>query len=143
MRYLALALGLLTVPAWADGFPIESGIPLPVPYIIGSGAVLLCNEYGCRSSPYIPPPIVPVQPLTIYAPYPQKPIGPKPFYQPRFQPPAPVPSVAEAAPRVDPIPAPMTAAPMTQDQEREAIIRQGEAFCQKYGKDPICHPIKQ
>jgi hypothetical protein len=31
---------------------------------------------------------------------------------------------------------------MSQDQEREHIIQQGEAFCRKYKSDPICHPIK-
>lgn len=33
--------------------------------------------------------------------------------------------------------------PMTQDQQREYIIRQGEAFCRRYPADKICHPPPQ
>jgi hypothetical protein len=29
--------------------------------------------------------------------------------------------------------------PMTQDQERNFIIRQGEAYCRKFPTDKICH----
>jgi hypothetical protein len=45
------------VPA-VDGIP-----PVPVP-----GGVLLCNEYGCRSSPYFPPVPVPTRPPAVYVP---------------------------------------------------------------------------
>jgi hypothetical protein len=31
---------------------------------------------------------------------------------------------------------------MTQDQEREAIISQGEDFCRRYPHDRVCHPPK-
>jgi hypothetical protein len=31
------------------------------------------------------------------------------------------------------------APPMSQDQQREFIIRQGEAFCRKFPADKICH----
>ena len=52
-------MNLLGLAAFAFG--IASG---PV----YGGGVLLCNEYGCRSSPYFPPPIVRVGPPVVYMP---------------------------------------------------------------------------
>ena len=52
MNPFALAFtffGLATAPAWGGG-------------------VLLCNEYGCRSTPYFPPPIVAIGPPAVYMP---------------------------------------------------------------------------
>jgi hypothetical protein len=41
-----------------------------------------------------------------------------------------------------PPPPPQPAPPqMTRDEERENVIRQGEAFCAKYPDDKVCHPL--
>lgn len=38
--------------------------------------------------------------------------------------------------------APVRVPYMTQDQQREYIIRQGEAFCRRYPTDKICHQME-
>jgi hypothetical protein len=35
------------------------------------------------------------------------------------------------------------AAAMSQSEEREFIISQGEAFCRKHPSDEMCHPLDQ
>ncbi len=57
-RKLAVALvGLAALCA-------ASAAPAPA----RAGGVLLCNEFGCRSSPYFPPPVVAVSPPVVYVP---------------------------------------------------------------------------
>jgi hypothetical protein len=112
-------------PGWAYGpymIPVPCAPPpaVIVPPVIGNwSAVLLCNFWGCRSSPYVPPPIVVTAPPVVQ-------IGPGPQSRPPDSPPR------EALPQP----------PLTQDQQREDIIRQGEEFCQRYQHDPICHRPK-
>jgi hypothetical protein len=189
--------------------PIIAGVVLgalaatPAP----AEGVLLCSPWGCRSSPYIPPPIVPVSPPVIWQASPTTP--PPPVVVPPL-PPVPPPACAAVsiggllnlrswpngpvlgsywpgtqvlidggnggnwlhvvvgpvtsgwmyAPLLVPVPCgpvplamqpppppppPAAAAPdppMTEDQQREDIIGQGEAFCRRYPHDPICHRPK-
>jgi hypothetical protein len=142
---------MITAPAWADGFPIAPVIPLPAPPLFSSGAVLLCNPFGCRSSPYIPPPPVYVPPLVIYSPQPTQPPGPRPFYRPA--PGQPGPPVAAIPPPAMPAPPPGAAAPAPppglphQDQQEiEASIldfcdaHPDESFCTKLGAYLRAHP---
>jgi hypothetical protein len=183
-----------------------------------AGGVLMCDPWHCRSTPYFPPPIVPVGPPVIstqipYA-YPPPPVvvpPPPPPVVVQPLPPVPPPACAAVsiggllnlrswpngpvlasywpgtlvlidggnggnwlhvvvgpvtsgwmyAPLLVPVPCgpvplaaqpppppppPPAAAgpdpPMTQDQQREDIIGQGEAFCRRYPHDPICHRPK-
>lgn len=57
-RKLAVALVGLAALAAASAAPAPAR----------AGGVLLCNEYGCRSSPYFPPPVVAVSPPVVYVP---------------------------------------------------------------------------
>ena len=60
-------------------------------------------------------------------------------------PPSPPPPAGPSYPEryaTAPPPPPQLAPPqMTRDEEREKVIRQGEAFCQKYPDDKVCHPL--
>jgi hypothetical protein len=60
-------------------------------------------------------------------------------------PPSPPPPAGPSYPEryaTAPPPSPQQAPPqMTRDEERENVIRQGEAFCQKYPDDKVCHPL--
>jgi hypothetical protein len=42
---------------------------------------------------------------------------------------------------VPPPPPPPAPREMSRDEERENVIRQGEAFCAKYPGDRVCHPL--
>ena len=110
----------------------------------------LADGFGYGYGGYWPPP-----PAYVYGPD----VNWRPFYprvvvvgaQPRswrtapcvgtdlscLLPPSPAPySTLPPPPVADP------PARLSRDQEREAIIKQGEAFCLKYKNDPICHPPK-
>ena len=60
-------------------------------------------------------------------------------------PPSPMPPGRVAAPPSgNSLPPPLHAPPprqMTRDEERENVIRQGEAFCAKWPDDRVCHPL--
>lgn len=67
-------LALIATAAWIASGPAFGG------------GVLLCNEYGCRSSPYFPPPIISVGPPAVYvAPNPPQMNTPRQMYQPRLR----------------------------------------------------------
>src|SRR5262245_25356685 len=75
----------------------------PPPVVKTGGVVLLCNEYGCRSS-FIRPPIVPTHPPVIYMPASPGP-GPLPSYG--VPPDVAVPGPPYRAPRPPPKPRPL------------------------------------
>jgi hypothetical protein len=47
-----------------------------------------------------------------------------------------------APPSQNTMPPPMHS-PLSRDEERENVIRQGEAFCAKYPDDKVCHPLTE
>lgn len=98
-----------------------------------AGGVLLCNEYGCRSSPYFPPPIIAAFPPVVYMP-PNPPVRspPPPVY--RGSPPA-YPE-ARNAPRGSPRSAPPAERrPSAEENEIEDDIL---TFCQDHADEPFC-----
>ena len=109
-----------------------------------AGGVLLCNEYGCRSSPYFPPPIVAAFPPAIYMPanpparsLPPPYVGPPaPVYAPPVAAPRPPATlgrpVAHGAPASPPRAAPRATA---EENEIEGDIL---AFCRDHADEPFC-----
>jgi hypothetical protein len=111
-----------------------------------AGGVLLCNEYGCRSSPYFPPPIIAAFPPVVYMP-PNSPVRPPP--PPYVGPPglpAPIYAPPVAAPRppatlgrtVIRSPAsPPRASPQATAEENEI---EGDilAFCRDHADERFC-----
>lgn len=90
-----------------------------------AGGVLLCNAYGCRSSPYFPPPIIAAFPPVVYMP-PNRPVRPP-------QPPAyTAPPQARTAPASQPTAAPR---PTAEENEIEGDIL---AFCRDHADEPFC-----
>jgi hypothetical protein len=90
-----------------------------------AGGVLLCNEYGCRSSPYFPPPIIAMFPPVVYMP-PNPPVRPPP------------PPAYTGLPQARNAPAspPRTAPPATaEENEIEGDIL---AFCRNHADEPFC-----
>jgi hypothetical protein len=117
---------------------IASGVPA------NAGAVLLCNEFGCRSSPYIPPVPVPVGPPAIYSapphggptvaygvPLARSPIIPPPTSWPRLR----LPDFPPEAYRAPPPPPPRSA---SADPEGKAIERDILEFCDRHPDEPFC-----
>jgi hypothetical protein len=84
---------------------------------LAAGVFSVCTLDGCWMYPplrYFPPPI---------------------NYNRQF---APVPPGATGGIPVLPRPQ-LPPAALSQDQEREFIIKQGQAFCDKYPRDRMCH----
>ena len=120
-----------------------------VPPIYGAGGVLLCNEFGCRSSPYFPPPIVSVAPPVVYMPA-NPPVRrpPPPAYNGPPGPPAqvyaPNPNGGPAV-RVFPPGAlgprytqPRRDPPPQRDAEAAEIEGDITAFCDAHPDEPFC-----
>jgi hypothetical protein len=95
-----------------------------------TGAVLLCNPYGCRSSPYYPPPVY------LPAPRVSPPVPAQVTAPPRYRPPrggAPIsrPNVQVPPPddsRPEPLP------------DREAKVIEGDimVFCDNHPDEQFC-----
>jgi hypothetical protein len=128
-----------------------------------AGGVLICTPFGCRSSPYFPPPIVLTRPPVIWQqaspgrPQPFPPLGPDeppPAYplappvprglRPSYAPPPPPlgnppqwrqPPQAEAPPRVDSTPAPPS---RREAQEQHAIEADIMQFCDAHPDEAFC-----
>jgi len=115
------------------------------------GGVLLCNEFGCRSSPYFPPIPIPTPPPVIYNPAPHG--GPARAYPPVVVPraivPIPPPTVwpqrqpdltpspPHVGRRSDPPPPPRERA----DPEGKAIERDITAFCEAHPDEGFCQRL--
>jgi len=143
----AVCLVALMPSAHADGFGIEIG-PAGFGFWIAppTGAVLLCNQYGCRSSPYLPPPIIPQPPAVVYSPTtpPPPPSGSIPFHRPMAVPALPAPTrrdlrlpdfppQAYGRARRDPPPRPPSADPEGREIERDITT-----FCEAHPDEPFC-----
>jgi hypothetical protein len=114
---------------------IASGVPAH------AGAILMCNQYGCRSSPYLPPPIVFNPPPVIYNPAPHGgpavvygvPLAPSPIIPPRArcctaEAPAPPPPVRRTPPSRS----------ASADPEGKAIERDIMNFCDAHPDEQFC-----
>ena len=117
---IATVAGLASGPAWGGG-------------------VLVCGPYGCRSSPYFPPPIVSIGPpvvstrppvINVPAALPAAPlvVYPQRAYEPRRGPPPP--RQADARPRP-----PRESGDVEEGREIEGDIM---AFCDAHPEEPFC-----
>jgi hypothetical protein len=112
---------------------IASGVPAQ------AGAILMCNEWGCRSSPYLPPIPVPVRPLAIYSAPPRG--GPNVAYgvplarSPIIPPHTSWPQQREAYRSPPP---PVRRAPPRPDAEAQAIESDIMDFCDHHSDEPFC-----
>jgi len=136
----------VTAPAMAD---YVLPIPLPFPPIIQrSGAVLWCYEYGCRSSPYLPPPVIPVRPRVItppMLPVPRAPAAPVAAPVPPPVVPLDPPPLAEVPPgppiAAAPPPAPVRPSPKAKfqrDPEQVDIESDIKVFCETHQDEAMC-----
>jgi hypothetical protein len=102
----------------------------------GAG-VLLCDPWHCRSSPYFPPPIVPVRPPVVFLPAPYPPLGPdypaNPPQRPQERPQDP-PHVAQAPPPARSPPPPSRHETAQQKDIEDSI----EAFCDGHPDEQFC-----
>jgi hypothetical protein len=126
-----------------------------------AGAVLLCSPYGCVSSPYFRPPIVPVGPPVIWRasptpgrPLPYPPLGPDepppayplapaqpPGLRPTPAPPYPPlgnPRQWQQPPQAEALPPPQAAPSPREQQEQHAIESDIMAFCDVHQGEAFC-----
>jgi hypothetical protein len=111
------------------------GIGIAPPPAFGGG-VLYCNIYGCTSSPYFRPPIVPTSPPVVIIPPPLAiPPAPRPVVAP------PPPLRVDPPPRVDPTPRQADPPPRLskREQQDKANIEQDIlAFCDAHPDEHFC-----
>ena len=105
------------------------GVSLVIP--AHAGGVLLCSPYGCRSSPYFPPPIFRTGPPVVYLPPPVDHRHPV-FVAPRFKP-------AVDAPRGTPQPRTQHEARRQEDNPQAKEI-EGDImdFCDQHPEEKFC-----
>ena len=114
------------------------GIAIAPPPAAG-GAVMYCNVYGCTSSPYFRPPIVPAGPPVVFTPPPlaipparpqvYAPAPPLDPPRPRAEPPTPPPP---------PHAIPPAAPTKTERREQAAIEQDIMAFCDAHPDEQFC-----
>jgi hypothetical protein len=126
-------MGINIAPLIAGALLGGFGIAPPPAF---GGGVLYCNVYGCTSSPYFRPPIVPTSPPVVIVP------------PPLAIPPAPPPVVAapDPPPRVDPTPRRADPPPRLskrEQQERAGIEQDITTFCDAHPDEQFCGRLGQ
>jgi hypothetical protein len=108
-----------------------------------AGAILMCNEWGCRSSPYLRPPIVAVQPPIFYNQAPHGgptvaygvPLARSPIIPPRTAWPQQREIYRSPPPPIRREPPPRSA---SADPEGKAIERDILDFCDRHPDEQFC-----
>jgi hypothetical protein len=115
-----------------------------------AGGVLLCDPWGCRSSPYFPPPIIAVQPPVVFLPPGPGPLPPgvdpsrlrrdlpPPPLRPGALYPSPVPQAAPPPQLSHRLPAPPPALSKQEVQDQHEIEDGIMEFCDHSPDTPFC-----